>query len=716
MKPPESRDSTLTLALITHAVDAIISIDAHSRVTLWNPAAERMFGYTAQEAAGQDIAQLIIPVDYREGHYQGMARIRTGRGGRLMNRTTEISALRKNGEIVPVELSLFQTGEPDRPQFTAIVRDVSKRKSLEAELGERNRELDRLLKARTRQLAQVEYRSKLARDIENSIRQEIELDKLLQLTIERIGEFTQADRCIIWLFDPVTQTLKTTPYEYFSNVARQSASETDITNLPVLSYVLSHREVLALPDVFQPGLPGVPPLLPEDRAVLQERGIKSLLHVPILYQNELLGILRAHCMRRPCNWDAETVTLIKSIADQVGVAIHHAKILDEAKRNEQRFRAIFDNALYFIQIMDLQCRYVDVNPSFCQFIGLPKEQIVGKMPDEIFEFAPDNTFETNWQYFLQQRAVRNEISLTIRHSHRPIILSYSAVTHFLPELHLAVAHDITQQKAIEAELQKNAETLQLYAGQLLRSNSELEQFAAVASHDLQAPLRKVLMFAEALRESEAERLSEAGLDYLDRIQKSTERMQELITDLLALSRITRRGQAFQPTDLGAVIDTVLEDLAYDLTQKQAIVAVEPLPTIQADPSQMRQLFQNIIENALKFQQADRPPQLRIFLVKRTDTEVCIGVQDNGIGFKQEYAERIFRVFERLHGASAYPGTGIGLAICQKIVERHGGGIEAKSAEGAGATFLITLPTMHSPMPIPHGYSAQEQDDHLTDLH
>jgi PAS domain S-box-containing protein len=379
----------------------------------------------------------------------------------------------------------------------------------------------------------------------------------------------------------------------------------------------------------------------------------------------------------------------------VGVAIHHAQLLDRTQQSEQRFRAIFDNALYFIQILDTDGHYVDVNPSFCQFMQLPKEQIIGKTLSDLFEFEPDYNSENLWNNLLQEGMDRGEIPLTIRHTSQRIILSYSAITHFLPGLHLAVAHDITQQKTLEVELQKNAETLQHSTDLLLNSNSELEQFATIASHDLQTPLRKVLMFTESLKQSDGAHLSDTGLDYIDRIQKASHRMQDLITDLLALSRITRKGKPFQSVDLNEVIATVWEELECDLKQKQATLEAEPLPVITADSMQIRQLFQNLIENALKFQRADIPPHIRIYLAWQTQRQICIGVQDNGIGFKQEYADKIFKVFERLHSAASYPGTGMGLAICRKIIERHGGTIQATGQEGEGATFLITLPVVQA---------------------
>jgi signal transduction histidine kinase len=232
--------------------------------------------------------------------------------------------------------------------------------------------------------------------------------------------------------------------------------------------------------------------------------------------------------------------------------------------------------------------------------------------------------------------------------------------------------------------------LERRAVELARSNAELEQFASIASHDLQEPLRKVRTFTQQLTTTDAENLSEKGRDYLGRANAAAERMQRLIEDLLKFSRVATHGRAFQPVDLEQVTLGVLEDLELEVERSGAQVHVGELPTIDADEPQMRQLMQNLISNALKFRREDVLPEVWIDAAS-ADDKARITVRDNGIGFEQQYAGRIFRVFERLHGRSKYPGTGIGLALCRKIVERHGGQIVAASELGAGATFTVTLP-------------------------
>jgi signal transduction histidine kinase len=236
--------------------------------------------------------------------------------------------------------------------------------------------------------------------------------------------------------------------------------------------------------------------------------------------------------------------------------------------------------------------------------------------------------------------------------------------------------------------------LEQRARELARSNAELEQFASIASHDLQEPLRKVQTFAEQLRVREHDQLSENGRDYLERMSSAARRMQDLIDDLLRFSRVTTNTRPFVTVDLTTTAHEVTADLDGVIDDTGATVELGELPTVQADPLQMRQLLQNLLSNALKFHRDGVAPHVKV--VGRVDGGLAeIAVSDDGIGFDERYAQRIFRVFERLHGRGVYPGTGIGLALCRKIVERHGGTISATSAPGEGATFLVTLPVEHS---------------------
>jgi len=268
-------------------------------------------------------------------------------------------------------------------------------------------------------------------------------------------------------------------------------------------------------------------------------------------------------------------------------------------------------------------------------------------------------------------------------------------TELLRQLADQIGIALAQAQLLEQETHQRLE--------LARSNAELDKFAHVASHDLQEPLRKILAFGERLKTKYGEVLTEQGYDYLERMQKAAERMQTLINDLLTLSRITTKAQPFVPVNLAQVVQEVLSDLEVRIEQSKGQVEVDELPTLDADPLQMRQLLQNLIGNALKFHPKVEPPKVRIYtqLLKGEDPQplgnsakytLCqICVEDNGIGFDEQYRERLFNAFQRLHGRNDYEGTGMGLAICRKIVERHNGSITAQSTLGQGSTFIVTLP-------------------------
>lgn len=247
--------------------------------------------------------------------------------------------------------------------------------------------------------------------------------------------------------------------------------------------------------------------------------------------------------------------------------------------------------------------------------------------------------------------------------------------------------------AVNEELTGANLALERRAAELARSNEELDSFASIASHDLQEPLRKVRTFTEQLSIIEGPNLSGKGLDYLQRANAAAERMQKLIEDLLRFSRVSTQGRPFEAVDLAEVATRVVGDLEAQVDAIGASVQIGDLPVIEADPLQMQQLLQNLISNALKFHREGVTPVVRVGSVVDGPT-VRISVRDNGIGFEPRYAMRIFRIFERLHGRSEYPGTGIGLALCRKIADRHEGSIEADGEPGSGSTFTVTLPVSH----------------------
>lgn len=251
-----------------------------------------------------------------------------------------------------------------------------------------------------------------------------------------------------------------------------------------------------------------------------------------------------------------------------------------------------------------------------------------------------------------------------------------------PQRMIGTSRDVTDQRRAEDELRKTVD-------ELARSNAELERFAYVASHDLQEPLRAVTGCMQLLQKTQGGKLGSGADELIRHAVEGAARMRTLIGDLLAFSRVGTGGKPFEATDCDDALDLAIANLDVTLTENHAIVTRDPLPTITADPTQLPQLFQNLIGNAVKFH-SDRQPQIHIG-AEWQDGIWLFSVEDNGIGIEPQYRERIFVIFQRLHTRAEYSGTGVGLAICRRIVERHGGKIWVESQPGQGTTFYFTLP-------------------------
>ncbi len=382
-------------------------------------------------------------------------------------------------------------------------------------------------------------------------------------------------------------------------------------------------------------------------------------------------------------------------------AVEEALAEAEARKN-----AILESSLDPIITINHEGVITEFNRAAEQTFGHRREDVLGTEPSEVL-FPPmasaghqnriDRYLAAGEGSMLGKRAevtaVRAsgetfpaEIAMTISQEQGAPVLTF-------------FVRDISERKKAEEEQAR-------YSAELERSNRELEQFAYVASHDLQEPLRKIRTFSDRLEVKCGDQLDDTGHECVQRMQSAATRMQALIEGLLTLSRVTTRAQDFVPVDLATVAQDVVSDLEIPIEQAEGRVEVGKLPTIQADPLQMRQLLQNLIGNALKFRRADVPPEVKVhgrFVQDRSqrepgkspvDERCRIVVEDNGIGFDERYADRIFGVFQRLHPRDVYEGTGVGLAICRRIVERHGGTITAHSVPEKGTTFEVMLPAIH----------------------
>ena len=312
-------------------------------------------------------------------------------------------------------------------------------------------------------------------------------------------------------------------------------------------------------------------------------------------------------------------------------------------------------------------------------IFYPQEDRKNNVPQKILQEAVQNNRASHEGWRIRKDGTKfwGSTVITALHNNENELIGFSKVTR-----------DLTERKMAE-------ETLKEYTERLEHNNQELEQFAYVASHDLKEPLRKIITFGNMLESSARDTLDEKSKDYISRMQNSATRMMNLIEDLLVFSRVSRPTEGFELVDLNAVVSRVLSDLEVTIHSKNARVEVGKLPLIQGRKSQLGQLFQNLISNAVKFNDKEQPVisinASTVELSDRPGKLARIEITDNGIGFEDIYSTRIFEIFQRLHGKTEYPGTGIGLSICKKIVEAHGGTICATGQVGKGATFTILFP-------------------------
>ncbi|OHX66484.1 PAS domain-containing sensor histidine kinase [Flammeovirga pacifica] len=350
-----------------------------------------------------------------------------------------------------------------------------------------------------------------------------------------------------------------------------------------------------------------------------------------------------------------------------------------------------DYAPAAIAMLDLDFKYLVASSRWKKTILNEKKEWVDVIGMNI---SHDPHFKEEWKRIFAEVIKGNKSGVQLDYINRNgegnICLEWEAHPWYNNEREISgiiiFAEDVTTR--IENE-KKVAQYLQ----ELISKNRELEDFAYVSSHDLQEPLRKIRAFGDRLQKKEKENLSEKGQDYIERMLSSAERMQQLISDLLRFSRISSKAKPFGEIDLNQILNDVISDLEIAINEAEATINYPQLPCIKGDATQMRQLFQNLISNAIKFRKENVPPIIDISFSKDESDENCIhiDISDNGIGFDQKYSDRIFQIFQRLEGRK-YNGSGIGLAICKKISQRHGGDIKASSEINKGTTFHITLRT------------------------
>jgi len=371
------------------------------------------------------------------------------------------------------------------------------------------------------------------------------------------------------------------------------------------------------------------------------------------------------------------------------------------KTADQTYRIFIEKMTEGAVTLDRQGIIVYSNSQFASMVNMPLAKVIGLSLHNFIAPAFKEQFSTLFDRSWKEDC-KGEIGLANEENYREFQLSFTTLE--LDEgVSLSITlTDLTEQKETQRQLKLNNQQLEEINHALEVSNHDLQQFASVASHDLQESLRKIQIYGKMLQGNFSDQLSTPASVYLQKIVASSERMRVLINDILSFSRLSANDTRYELTDLNLLTKELLKDFEVLLEEKKAKITIEDLPAIEVNPGQIRQVLQNIISNALKFSKWNVPPVISIFgrrvcensydSVQHIDgAYACIHIKDNGIGFDEKYMSKVFTLFQRLHTKDKYEGTGIGLAITKRIIEKHNGSIIARSTEGNGAEFIFILP-------------------------
>jgi PAS domain S-box-containing protein len=634
----QAQASLLLASIVDTSDDAIASKDLNGVVTSWNKGAERLFGYTAEEAVGRTIIELVIPPDRQDEETNILARLAHG------EKVDHFETLRrhKDGRLLDVSLTI------------SPLRDANGR---------------------------ITGASKIARDIGDRKRTE-RLDHEQTRILELIASAKPMADCLIaltaaveWLRPGVRAAVLTVSSEGKIDTAfgahLPQAFGKALHGTPVSDLPLSGGRT-----VFCENIETAPGWSKAFRGICRESDIRSC-HAALVSVAGRPSAVVFLCFsdRQRAVWDMRVTDFCVRTA---GIAIERERVASALRESEEQFRQLAEVGPQMIWLNGPAGELQFVNRRWVEFSGMDLEatkdsaQIASR-------FHPDDRLAERWQASVQTgKPFEAEARLRGRDGEFrwfmmrgiPIRDEQGRIQRWF-----GASVDIHENKLMQLEL--------------ARANQDLEQFAYSASHDLQEPLRNVKIFSELLFRRHASELQGEALDFLHHVSDSASRMEGLVRDLLAYTQTGALGQPPEPVDAGAVLKSALANLASAISETSATVAYDHLPVLPAHAAQLQQLFQNLIGNAIKYHRPGVPPVIRVS-VTRQKADWLFSISDNGIGIEPRYRERIFGLFKRLHAHNEFPGTGIGLALCLRIVERHHGKIWVESEPGHGSTFYFTL--------------------------
>jgi PAS domain S-box-containing protein len=636
----EERKATI----LDTSLDAIITIDYMGQVLEFNPAAQKIFGYTAGEVLGKEMSQLIIPPSLREQHRNGLANYLTTGHGPVLGKRIEMTAMRADGTEFPVELTINLNSGSEFPTFTGFVRDITQRMQAEKTLRESEERFRLIVEASPSGIIAVNRDGKI---------------NMVNARVEELFGFHQEELLGHPVEILVPERFRSGHTNYRHNFLTQ----------PAVRPMGAGREFLGL---HKDGSE-----IPIEIGLTPYEGSEGQFTLALII--DITERKRA---------EEEIRKLNEELNERV---VERTAALSQANSLLQMMLDHMPDQIYF---KDAQSRFIRNSRSQAKALGLnDPAEIVGKSDFDFFPHA-QLSFEKEQEIIRSGKPLVDEEERVVWPDGTETWVSTTKVP--LPDQTgqiigtFGISRDITDRKQAEVALQKAK--LELEA-----ANKELEAFSYSVSHDLRSPLRTIDGFSQALLEDYADQLPAEGQNYLKRVRAATQRMGQLIDDLLNLSKVTRAAMKLVPVDLSGLVQGIVAELQRIQPERRVNFKITPNLKARGDPNLMQAVLENLLNNAWKFTAKREQAQIE-FGSKSENNETIYFIRDNGAGFDMTYVDKLFGAFQRLHAMTEFSGTGIGLATVQRIINRHGGRIWAEGAVDRGATFFFTLPTLERTKP------------------
>jgi len=644
----QSRDAERQVQdLFDAAPDAVIVINEEGHITRWNPKAASLFGWTAEDAMDQPLSSLIVPEQYRAAHQQGMARyLRTGQSD-ILGKTIELQARTREGKEIDVALSISPTVTNGKRLFVGFIRDITWQKKSQEEIRKLNAGLEKRVLERTREL--YESQQLLHAIVDNSAA--VIYVKDLQ------GKYLLVNQLFCELFHHgKEEVLARTDYDFFPREAADAFREMDL-RVARANRTLKEEETV-----------------PQDDGIHTYISVKSTLREAGGQPYAVFGV-------------STDITELKAVEDNLRKSLREV--------SDYKF-ALDESAI--VAITDQKGIITHVNNNFCKISKYGREELIGQDHRIINSgYHPKPVIRDLWITIAHGKIWRGELKNRAKDG------SYywvdTTIVPFLnesgkPYQYVAIRADITHRKKVEEEFHQLNEELEervnLRTIQLESARKEMESFAYSVSHDLRAPLRAVVGFASILEAEYSSRLDDEARRITSVIKHNTLKMGHLIDDLLAFSRAGRQEIVRTTIDTEKMVREVIRELSTGNSMNHIEWILHPLAEANGDTHTIRQVWVNLISNAIKYSRGQDPARIEISHFIH-DGQHAFCVKDNGVGFNNKYKDKLFRVFQRLHDAEEFEGTGVGLALVEKIVSKHGGRVWGEGELGKGARFCFSLP-------------------------